>query len=89
MATQVILRSVVKQASGTVLVNFDSGNQREFSSMADLQEWARSPDTSVDLTEQLCTAWAVARSPELTNIATIQNKTFTFDLSSPNPIKVQ
>lgn len=89
MATQVILRSVIKQPDGKVFVNFDNGSQREFTSIADLQAWARKPDTDVDLTEQLCIAWAVARSPELSNIATIQNKTFTFDLSAPNPIRVQ
>jgi len=89
MATTVILRDVIKQVNGTVLVNFEGGSQLEFTSLAALQEWARQADASVDLTQQLCVAYALARSADLSNVATVRNKDFTFDLSVNSPIRVQ
>jgi hypothetical protein len=91
MATTVTLTAVIKEAapSTRVLVRFADGVELEFASLAQLQEWAREPDLSVTLTQKLCVAYTLARSETLTNLASTQGKSFTFDLTSNNPIRVQ
>jgi hypothetical protein len=91
MATTVVLTSVVKEAapSTRVLVRFADGTELEFASMADLVASATEPDTSVSLTQRLCLAYTLARSADLSNLASTANKSFTFDLTSNNPIRVQ
>lgn len=92
MATTVVLTSVVKPAQpGPVYayVNFADGTQLEFASLADLTAWAQEPDGSVGLTQRLCVAYALARSSDLSNVASVAGKNFIFDLSAAAPIKVQ
>lgn len=87
MAT-VVLTSVTTDQDGKVRIRFDNGAELEFNSLAEVQAWALLPDTSVDLTQQLCVAYAINRSPDLSNLASVQGRTFTFDLSNNNPIRV-
>lgn len=91
MATSVTLTSVVKEPapSTRVLVNFADGTSFEFVSLADLADWARSEDMDVRLTKQLCVAYALARSADLSSVASVANKNFTFDLTNNQPIRVQ
>ena len=91
MATTVSLISVVREPapSTRVLVNFADGSQLDFPDLASLVAWAQQADQSRDLTQQMCVAYAAARSPDLSNVASVSGKNFTFDLSAPSPIKVQ
>lgn len=90
MATSVTLTSVQKDAqTGKVYINFAGGFQIEFNSITDVAAWAQGIDKDVDVTRQMCVAYALARSSDLSNINSVANKVFSFDLSAPQPIKVQ
>jgi hypothetical protein len=91
MASTVVLTAVVKaEAPSTACyVRFNDGTELEFANLATLQEWARQPDTDLSLTRKLCVAYALGRSSDLSNIASVRNKDFTFDLTNNSPIRVQ
>jgi len=74
---------------GRVSIMFADGFGQEFSSLAEFQAWATQIDTSVDAAKQMCCAYLLSRSPNLSNTASVRNKSFVVDFSSPSPIKVQ
>lgn len=88
MATTVVLTKVEKRANGSVYVEFGDGSGIIYPHLDDLKLDARAPDTNVDLTKKLVLAYALARSENLTNVASIQGKQFIFDLTNNNPIRV-
>jgi hypothetical protein len=84
-----VLKEVVKEVGGRTLIRYGDGTELEFASIEEAVAWARSADTNIDMTRRMCAAYAEARSTNWANIAPVANKTFTFDLSAPSPIKVQ
>ena len=88
MPSTVVLTQVIKSGE-KVFVRWEGGDETEFASLAALTEDVREADNDIDLTRRMALSWILARQPTLDNIAPIQNKDFSFDLSSPNPIKVQ
>jgi hypothetical protein len=91
MASTVVLTEVVKAAapSTACYVRFNDGTELEFASLGALQEWARQPDLDIGLTRRLCVAYALGRSADLSNTASVRNKDFTFDLTNNSPIQVR
>lgn len=90
MATTVVLTNVIKEPppSTRYLIDFSDGTQHEFADLAELTEWARRPDGDPESVQKICIAYALARSNDLSNVSTVLNKDFTFDLSAPSAIKV-
>jgi hypothetical protein len=91
MATTVSLTGVVfDPAPATSLsVQFSDGTGYQFNDMNHLRSIITGLDSDPDFTRKLCLAYLLARSPDLSNVASVKNKSFIFDLSSPSPIKVQ
>lgn len=91
MATTVVLADVIKEPgpSTRCLARFSDGTELEFSSLASLTTIVQEPDTDAGLTRKLCLAYALARSSDLSNINPVKDKSFIFDLSNNNPIRVQ
>ena len=83
-----VLSNVIKNADGSCRIQFADGNEFSFNSLADIAAWIADVD-GLDNTRKVCVAFLKARSSDLTNLATVRNKTFTFDLTAPAPIKVQ
>ena len=72
----------------TVYANFSNGDQIEFESLAAIDQAAREMQNT-EKTYLVCVCYAKARSADLSNIQTVANKQFTFDLTAQQPIKVQ
>lgn len=89
MATTVVLTAVVKEAGGRCRVQFSDGSELEFNTLEEAKAWAREPDTDIFLTKRLCLAYALGRSEDLSNINSVKDKNFTFDLTNNSPIRVQ
>lgn len=89
MPTTVRIISKTDRGDGGIQIEFQGGRGRTFSDLADLQSQVLGNDDDLDLTQELCLAWWLARSADLSNEAVIMNKDFTFDLSNANPIRVQ
>lgn len=87
--TTVVLTAVIKDPDGRVRVRFADGSEREFGSLAMLRSVVLRRDQDVGLTQDLCLAYALARSADLSNVNSVANKSFIFDLSVAQPIKVQ
>lgn len=90
MATTVVLQDVIgeEQPAGTVRVFWADGTAQEFPNFDALTTWALGPDKDQGLTQRMCVAYALARSPDLSNIAPVKGKNFVFDLSHAQPIRV-
>jgi hypothetical protein len=89
MATTVVLRAFTKLANGTVSATFGDGSVMIFESLQQLLDGCRDVDLDQDLVKRLCLAYAAARSADLSNVASVLNKNYTFDLSAAQPIRVQ
>ena len=88
MASTVVLADVIKYPTYLEVI-WGDGNSTIYNDVEELSADALAVDTDQDLVKKLCLAYLLARSPQLTNIATVKNKDFIFDLSAPQPIKVQ
>ena len=90
MAVTVSLTSVVKAAapSTKVTVNWADGTGQEFGSLVDLQRYLNE-FVDATLAKSFCLGYLMARSADLSNIASVAGKNFTIDLSNPSPIRVQ
>lgn len=91
MATTVVLTNVVRDPAPSTVVRaqFSDGFELEFTDLEHLRLTVTGYDTDQTLTRHLCLAYTLARSSDLSNVSTVRNKNFTFDLSSNNPIRVQ
>ncbi len=89
MPTTVVITDIVHASSGKVFVRYASGTEKEFASLEELTQEIQGLDDDEGTTEDLALAWILARQPSLVNINPIKGKNFIYDLSSPNPIKVQ
>ncbi len=89
MPSTVVMTSVLKTADGKIRVRYSDHTELEFGSMAELEESIAELDSDVSFTHMLALGWIHARQPSLDNINPIKDKSFIFDLGSPNPIKVQ
>lgn len=88
MPTTVVLTEVIDHGN-YIEVRWGDGTGRYYSDISKITELVTSHDNNEELTKDLAIAWALARSPDLSTIATIANKNFTFNMSNPNPIRVQ
>ena len=89
MPSTVVMDGVIIQPDGKVLVNFVGGNQLEFESLAAIDEAIAEIDSDVSTTQMMALGYLKARQPDLSNTAILDGKNFTYDLSAPQPIKVQ
>jgi len=90
MAVSVTLTTVIKEPlpSTRVLINFSDGTQLEFGTFAELREYIADLETN-DTARRLFLGWWLGRSPDGSSTAIVEGKTLTFNLSNPNPIRVQ
>lgn len=86
MASCVLTNVII--TDGRYRITFADGVEFEFNSLADIRSWLQDVDT-IENTRKCCVAYLKARSADLSNVANVRNKTFTFDLSLSSPIRVQ
>lgn len=89
MATTVVLTDVVVLPDGKVIVKFSDGSANEYADIQSLKDSVLGRDVDEGLTKDLCIAYTLGRSPDLSNIASTKNKNFTFDLTQNTCIRVQ
>ena len=91
MPTTVVLTDVIfaESPSTKIRVRWGDGTESEYSSLEGLINSVVELDQDELFAKNLALGWVLARSADLSNIATIRNKDFTFDLSNPSPIRVQ
>lgn len=85
MATVSMIRVDIEQRP---IFFFSDGTSLEFHDLESLIPYMNDV-SNVDNTKIICIAYLLARSPDLSNTASVLNKDFIFDLSSPSPIRVQ
>lgn len=85
-AASCVLTSIVQDGGGYT-VNFGDTLSEQFATFDDLVAWALSV-ADVPTTKKMCVAYAIARSADLSNLSSVLNRTFTLDLSKPNPVQV-
>jgi hypothetical protein len=83
----VTLTDAIARQDGTFLVKWADGSETELASPSQIDDLAQFFDE--ERTKVACLAYLRARSPNLTNLASVRNKDFIFDLSAQSPIKVQ
>lgn len=69
-------------------IRFADGTEFQFDSVGDMVAYANAAEEQT-LVQRMCIAYLAARSSGLTNPASTLNKDFIFDLSAPQPIRVQ
>lgn len=88
-AVTVTCVKIDKRPDGQIWVTWGDGSTQYFPSLADVQavgnEWAQNPESA----QMLMLRFGLARSPDLSNTATIVGKSLTLDLSANNPIVVR
>ena len=89
MATTVVMTDLVIQPGGYIDVVWNDGSTSQYQNLDRLTEQVTQHDNNQDLTKAMAVAWLLARQPTLSPITVLQNEDFTFDLSDPNPIKIQ
>lgn len=89
MAISATLIDVVTYPDGRVSVRFGDKTGMTFASSDELLVYAKSLEEDLDIAKKLLLGWWQARSPDLSNLNLVKGKTLTFDISSPNPIRVQ
>lgn len=91
MATTVVL-SNVHEVNGKWRVDFEDGVSLEFSSLEDLNEWVDAFDEpssdGPQNARKMCVAYARKRSPDFSNLNSVQGKNFILDLGHGNPVRV-
>ena len=75
--------------TGKWYVAFSDGTSLEFSSLQDMKDTIAEVDADPVTARRILIAWWLARSPDGSNQNLVEGKTLTFDLSAPNPIRVQ
>ncbi len=88
MAVSVTMSAFSIAGDGSVTITYSDGGGHVYGSLADMKEAIAEMETR-DNTEKLFLGWFLARSANATNTALVLNKTFTFDLTNNNPIRVQ
>lgn len=88
MAATVTVQSVEILPNGSVNVVFESGHGFVFGSLDELKAAVGQVDDR-DNTQLVAMGWWLARQPDGSNTALVVGKTFTFDLSSPQLLRVQ
>lgn len=79
----------IEKKSGDVLrVTWADGSASEGTLDQFREEIARISDDP-ETARLLIIAWFLARSPDASNANVVEGKTLTFDLSAPNPIRIQ
>jgi hypothetical protein len=88
MAVSVTASAFSIAQDGSVTVTYSDGGGHVYGSLDDMR-MAIADLESRDTVEKLFLGWFLARSANATNTAIFLGKTFTFDLSNNNPIRVQ
>lgn len=92
MAVSVHCTSVQVSANGRIYVNFASGNQMEFSSLAEMIELANAVDAPemVNTAQLMLIKWWLSQDTEASNTALVAGRQMTFDLTAvPSPLFIQ
>jgi hypothetical protein len=74
---------------GRVQLTFADGSGFDFANVQELRDTISQQVETMANAQLMCVAFALARSPDLSNVNSVLNKDFTLDLSAANPIKVQ
>jgi hypothetical protein len=91
MAVSATIVGVTKEAAPSTRcrVQFADGNELEFASPAEMQAYRSDLDSDPAMAQAMALRHWIARDPDASNPSIAIGKTLTFNLSSPNPIKVQ
>jgi len=89
MPTTVVMTDLVIHPSGNIDVVWNDGSTSQYPDLAMLSEQVTKHDNNQDLVKAMAIGWLLARQPTLSPITVLKDKNFTFDLSDPNPIKIQ
>jgi hypothetical protein len=88
MAVSVTASAFSIAQDGSVTVTYSDGGGHVYGSLNDMKMAIADIETR-DVAERLFLGWFLARSANATNTAIFLGKTFTFDLTNNNPIRVQ
>ena len=88
MATSTTLTGFTRTAGGRLQFSFADGNGYDFANGAELREFI-SPFEDPALVRRVMLAMAFVRSPTLTDLSAVLNKTMTIDLSQNPAVQVQ
>lgn len=89
---QVTCSKVFRGDDGKFFVELESGQGLEYGSLDAVKQDISQLDSGqngIDTAIRLLLGWWLARSPDASNENLIEGKTLVFDLSNPNPIRVQ
>jgi hypothetical protein len=88
MPTTIILVKVVTRPDNSIYVEYSDGQGAVYNSLEDMAIAVTSIDDNSDFTKNLLLAFLLRRSPNLSNLSSVLNRQFTFDLSANNPIRI-
>ena len=86
MASRATITGRVK-SGGLVHINFDDGSQLS-DTLEGLKVYVRELDTNIENAKRAAIGRALAQDENLDNISSVQGKAVIFDLTQPNPIRI-
>ncbi|MDH5244848.1 MAG: hypothetical protein OEW98_00240 [Betaproteobacteria bacterium] len=89
MAVNALLVDWQLNGDGTIKVIWEDGHSNLFRDLAEVREQITGLDSDRTMAERLLLAWFLSRSADASNTNLVEGKRLTFDLSAPNPIRVQ
>lgn len=95
MPSSVVITERIFHPNGHLEIQFEDGTTITWEgattdeSLALCQRDIDELDSNTEQTRFMAIGWIKSRQPDLSNMAPIQNKTFSYDLSNPNAIRVQ
>ena len=92
MATTIDVLDVLKHPDGRLEFRFSDGTSDTYQSLAHARDVIAGLDTGIEaeaFVRRLVVAWFLARSADASNVNLIKNKSLTWDLSAPAPLRVQ